>query len=73
MAKRVILRIDVETGELFIPGNPDNHKGVQGKGNVTEEVVDDKEGEEKGCWYWTKNSPGCVYIKHGGVWKKICS
>lgn len=26
----------------------------------------------KGSWYWKTSSPGCVYVFHFSVWKKVC-
>jgi hypothetical protein len=26
----------------------------------------------KGSWHWKTSSPGCAYVRHAGVWKKVC-
>jgi hypothetical protein len=45
-------------------------KVVRVQGNTT--VVARPEGSVKGSWFWETHSPGCVYVRHSGVWKKVC-
>jgi hypothetical protein len=26
----------------------------------------------KAGWHWKANSPGCVYVRHFGSWKRVC-
>jgi hypothetical protein len=56
---RMVLQILVADGSLERvtgPTQPASHPGVPPKAG----------------WRWKTSSPGCVYVQHFGVWKKVC-
>ena len=58
----VVVVIDLRNGEI---------KNINPE---PEEIKDDPpDGEIIYEMRWDHKSPGCFYIKHGGVWKKVCS
>ena len=61
---RKSITVDMETGE-FVPDSRNTGFRAVRSGPPEEATIG-------GTWYFSKSSPGCIWVWHNGRWYRVC-